>query len=77
MIKTILHPPACSKAKCISTLLSFMHPSVKPKINPQGNYYHKLMLKDTASLVEIKKNYYELIKKYHPDLNKDQESTFK
>ena len=37
-----------------------------------SNYYDTLGIKKTASQSEIKKAYFKLSKKYHPDKNKDE-----
>ena len=42
-----------------------------------GDYYTVLGVAKGASDTEVKKAYYQLAKKYHPDTNKVQASTFK
>ncbi|CDW81248.1 molecular chaperone [Stylonychia lemnae] len=39
--------------------------------DPRVNYYHRLGLNESASEAEIKKAFYSLAKKYHPDSNQD------
>ena len=39
--------------------------------DPSVNYYSRLGLVETASEAEIKKAFYSLAKKYHPDSNQD------
>lgn len=46
-------------------------------MNVDKNYYQILGLTKNASPEEIKKNYRELSKKYHPDINKNGEIKFK
>ncbi|HOL56605.1 MAG TPA: DnaJ domain-containing protein [Spirochaetota bacterium] len=43
-------------------------------VNNNENYYEILNIKKDATLEEIKKSYKDLVKKYHPDLNKDENS---
>jgi molecular chaperone DnaJ len=39
--------------------------------DPKINYYQRLGLNENASEAEIKKAFYSLAKKYHPDSNQD------
>ena len=39
------------------------------------DYYLILEINFTADQIEIKKKYKQLVKKWHPDLNKDRETT--
>lgn len=41
----------------------------KKKFSKDVDYYSLLNVKRTATLPEIKKGFYELSKKHHPDLN--------
>ena len=47
------------------------------QIDPTKNYYKILNLDNHATLPEIKKNFYELAKQYHPDTIKGKEEEFK
>lgn len=49
----------------------------KPNFDPKIDYYSILGVKQNASLNEIKNNYYDLAKKYHPDVNNKNEEMFK
>lgn len=44
---------------------------------PCKNYYEILSVPKNASSKEIKKAYYEMAKKYHPDVNKNDPSAEK
>ena len=44
------------------------------RIDYNKNYYLSLELNSNDNRKSIKKNYYKLSKKFHPDLNKDEES---
>ena len=43
----------------------------------QKNYYAILNISETATYSEIKRAYYSLCKKYHPDINPDTAEKFK
>jgi curved DNA-binding protein CbpA len=45
--------------------------------SPCRNHYKVLGVKPDADIREIKENFYELSKKFHPDLNKDEKSLLK
>ena len=46
-------------------------------INSSKDYYKTLGLSNASNAAEIKKNFYQLAKKYHPDVNKGNEEKFK
>lgn len=48
-----------------------------PKFDPTKNYYDILGVRKDSSESEIKRAYYGLAKKYHPDSNPGLESKFK
>lgn len=48
-----------------------------PKFDPSKDYYNILEISKNSSEAEIKRQYYTLAKKYHPDSNKGFEAKFK
>jgi len=55
---------------CYLPIISSRFMASIPKFNPGVDYYKTLGLKNTATESEIKKAYFQLAKKYHPDVNK-------
>ncbi len=45
-------------------------------IDPKQKYYQKLNIKKNATLPEIKKSYYILSMKYHPDVHKIKDNKY-
>lgn len=51
--------------------------TLQQTINPQIDYYKILHVSTSATIKEIKLKYYELAKKYHPDITKGSDLQFK
>lgn len=76
MIKSLI-----GKIKRVNTsLLSrnrFTFYNEVPKFDPSKDYYSILEVSKNSSDSEIKRQYYTLAKRYHPDSNKGFEAKFK
>ena len=48
-----------------------MEDKIYKKFNENNNFYETLDLNENASILEIKKNYKTLAKKFHPDKNRN------
>ena len=70
---------AASKLKTTKFIYAQLMRSFRASVilsNRKGpNHYQFLGIKTTASDKEIKMAYFKLAKKYHPDLNQDDETT--
>lgn len=65
------------KARPAAQRIGFRFSSSNQNYNPSKDYFKILNVNKNANAAQIKKAYYDLAKKYHPDINKGNESKFK
>ena len=67
--------PVCNRNLFFQHQLRFYFDQKYKNFDPKIDYYKRLNLSKTAKEGEIKKSYYQQALKYHPDKNKDKDTS--
>jgi molecular chaperone DnaJ len=77
MIKGIIGKLGTAASRSLFSRGKYSFYNEVPKFDPQKNYYDILGVNKNTSDADLKRSYYQLAKKYHPDSNPGLEAKFK